>query len=112
MKVIWNILLWCLSKLSKGCKSCRPIVIACLGVCIGCTSQQRYVEGTMTQIGVFAPYDGQIYGANIVNYLNGVSVSTYTNQPMTVSREYCSSNTYFGVIHTSEHSTTTVEVKK
>lgn len=110
MKLLWNILLWCVSKLSR-CKSCTPIVIAALGICVGCTSQQRYVEGTMTQIGLYVPVQSGIYGLQVLNYLGGVSVQTYTNQPMTVSREYCSSNTYFGVIHTSEQSSTMVEVK-
>lgn len=109
MKLIWNILLWCVSKLSK-CSKCTPLLLLCL--LFGCTTQQRYVEGTMTQIGLYVPVQSGIYGLQVLNYLGGVSVQTYTNQPMTVSREYCSSNTYFGVIHTSEQSSTTVEVKK
>ena len=72
MKWLLNALFWLVAKIVGKCSKCTPLLLLCL--LFGCTTQQRYIEGTMTQIGVFAPLDGQIYGANIVNYLNGVSV--------------------------------------
>lgn len=79
---------------------------------IGCSTSTRYVEGTSTSLGTYIPYDGSVYGLEIVQYLSGCKVVCPTNQNMSVEREFCSSNTYFGIVHTSERSKTKVDVKK
>ena len=77
----------------------------------GCTSNTRYCEGTLTQIGIYVPVSGQIYGLQCLNYLNGCVVNAHSNQTMTVEREFSSTNTYFGCIETVEWAKTKVEVK-
>lgn len=78
----------------------------------GCSSTTRYVEGTSTSLGTYIPYDGSVYGLEIVQYLSGCKVVCPTNQPMSVEREFCASNSYFGIVHTSESSKTKVNVQK
>ena len=78
---------------------------------IGCTSNQRYCEGTGTQIGIYVPISGQIYGVQCLNYLNGCVVNANSNKTMTVEREFSATNSYFGCIETIEWSKTKVDVK-
>lgn len=113
MKLLLNALLWIVARITgRGCGgACTPVLVFILALFCGCTSGQRYLEGTATQVGAFVPYDGQLYGINVVNYLNGVSVQTASNVAFTVSREYASSNTWFGCATTTERSKTDVEVK-
>lgn len=85
--------------------------IACLVAFCGCTSRPRYVEGTMTQIGLYVPVESSIYGLQCLNYLNGASITAASNQTLTVEREFCSTNSYFGIITTVEHSKTKAAVK-
>lgn len=75
---------------------------------MGCTSHQSYLEGTSTTIGVLAPWNGSIYGAEVLNYMSGTRVTVSTNNPFYVNREFSSSNSYFGVVHTTESSKTQV----
>lgn len=77
----------------------------------GCTSRPRYVEGTMTQIGLYLPVESSIYGVQVLNYLNGCSITATSNQTLTVEREFSSTNSYFGVITTVESSKTKAEIK-
>lgn len=62
---------------------------------IGCTSNLKYVEGSSLQAGAYIPGESQLYGVEILNWLNGCKVSSSTNQPFNLTREYCASNTYF-----------------
>ena len=80
-------------------------------LCCGCASNQRYCEGTGTQIGIYVPISGQIYGVQCLNYLNGCVVNANSNKTMTVEREFSSTNSYFGCIQTIEWSKTKVDVK-
>ena len=87
-------------------------MVAFLLLCqIGCTSNLRYCEGTSTQIGIYVPISGQIYGLQCLNYLNGCVVNANSNQTMTVEREFSSTNSYFGCIQTIEWSKTKIDVK-
>lgn len=81
-------------------------------LCSGCSSTRaRYTEGTMTQIGLYIPVESSIYGLQCLNYLNGCSVMAASNQTLTVEREFCSTNSYFGIISTTENSKTKATVK-
>lgn len=81
-------------------------------LCQGCTSNQRWVEGTNLSLGAYIPLDGQLMGIEVVNYLNGCSVRTSSNQTFTVSRTYCSTNSWgWGIVNSIELTTTEVEVK-
>ena len=80
-------------------------------LCQGCSTNPRYVEGTNLSLGAYLPVDGQLMGIEIVNYLNGCSIRTSTNQSFQVSRTYNSTNDWlWGMMKTVESSDTTVQV--
>lgn len=77
----------------------------------GCSTGQRYVEGTNLSLGALLPIDGQLMGIEVVNYLNGCSVRTISNQAFNVSRTYCSTNSWgWGLLTTVEGSDTKIQV--
>lgn len=80
---------------------------------LGCTTGNKYVEGTMTQLGVYAPIDGSIYGCEVVNYMNGCKVTSISNLPFKVDRVYSATNSYlWGMVTTTESTHTKVEMTK
>lgn len=77
----------------------------------GCSTSPRYVEGTNLSLGAYLPVDGQLMGVELVNYLNGCSVRTSSNQAFNVSRTYCSTNSWgWGLLTTVEGSDTMIQV--
>lgn len=91
----------------------RLIASAMLILMLGCTTGNKYVEGTMTQLGVYAPIDGSIYGCEVVNYMNGCKVTSISNLPFKVDRVYCATNSYlWGMVTTTESTHTKVEMTK
>ena len=87
------------------------VALASAILCCGCASSTRYCEGTGTQIGLYIPVSGQIYGLQCLNYMNGCVVNADSNHTMTVERQFSSTNSYFGCIETVEWSKTKVDVK-
>lgn len=78
----------------------------------GCSSNPKYIEGSTLQIGAYVPGESQLYGVEILNWLNGCKVSSTTNQPFALTREYCASNSYlWGAASLNERTKTTVDVK-
>lgn len=91
----------------------RLIASAMLILMLGCTTGNKYVEGTMTQLGVYAPIDGSIYGCEVVNYMNGCKVTSISNLPFKVDRVYSATNSYlWGMVTTTESTHTKVEMTK
>lgn len=91
----------------------KIIASAMLILMLGCTTGNKYVEGTMTQLGVYAPIDGSIYGCEVVNYLNGCKVTSISNLPFKVDRVYSAANSYlWGMVTTTESTHTKVEMTK
>lgn len=89
----------------------KKATIAALVFLVGCASQPKYVEGTLTQVGAYIPVEGTIYGAEVVNYLNGCKVTSVSNMPFKVDRTYASTNSYlWGMVKTSECTHTKVEM--
>ena len=77
----------------------------------GCSTNPRYVEGTNLALGAYLPLDGQLMGVEVINYLNGCSVRTISNQSFNVSRTYCSTNSWgWGLLTTVEGSDTKIQV--
>ena len=77
----------------------------------GCSTNPRYVEGTNLSLGAYLPVDGQLMGIEIINYLNGCSIRTSTNQSFQVSRTHCSTNSWgWGLLTTVEGSDTSIQV--
>lgn len=91
----------------------RLFASAMLILMLGCTTGNKYVEGTMTQLGVYAPIDGSIYGCEVVNYMNGCKVTSISNLPFKVNRVYSATNSYlWGMVTTTESTHTKVEMTK
>lgn len=74
----------------------------------GCKAQNVYTEGTNLMLGLYVPTTEGLVGLQVVDYLSGVKVATQTNMPFCVEREFCSSNSYFGVVETFERVNTKV----
>lgn len=95
-------------KIARKCKG--ACVLAFLLMMFGCKQQNIYTEGTNLMIGIYVPTAEGLIGLQAIDYLSGVKVSTQTNLPFSVKREFCSSNSYFGVVHTAERVKTKIEV--
>ena len=80
-------------------------------LCQGCSSSQKIVEGTSIQFGGYLPFDGNLYGVEIVSYVNGLKLHTSTNQSFQVSRTYNATNDWlWGMMKTVESSDTSIQV--
>ena len=80
-------------------------------LCQGCSTQPKSVEGTSIQLGAYLPFDGNLYGIELVSYVNGLKIQTSTNQSFQVSRTYNSTNDWlWGMIKTVESSDTSIQV--
>ena len=80
----------------------KRLVLAAM-LLAGCTSPfYKEVDGTSTILGVSLP-DEQYIQINALSYLGGSK--TIIREPATIVHEYecCSTNSYFGVIHTQEY---------
>lgn len=65
----------------KALKTLLAASLLCLAPLIfcGCTSSQKYIEGSTLQVGAYIPGESQLYGVEILNWLNGCKVSSATN---------------------------------
>lgn len=82
-------------------------------VVFGCSSTQRYIEGTSVQIGAYVPWESNLYGVELVSYINGCSLKASSNTAFRIQREYCATNSYlWGAVQTQERTKTEVEAKK
>lgn len=85
-------------------------IIACL--LLGCIAANKYTEGTMTQIGAYMPYDGQLVGVEVINYMNGCKVTAVSNNTFNINRTFCATNDYlWGMVKTIETTNTKVNFK-
>lgn len=104
-----------IGKLSKSAGRSLKLPLACFGamwlMACGCAAKSTYREGDMLSLGAYVPWESSLYGVEIFQKMNGISVSMKTNQAFTVQREYSCTNSYFGIIHVNEHSKTKVEAK-
>lgn len=87
-------------------------VIAFALLLCGCKSTDAFVEGTRFRAGLYVPWDGQLYGLQLVEYLNGTANFSRTNSAIRIEREFASTNSYFGIIHTIDSSKTKVKSEK
>ena len=78
----------------------------------GCASTSRYIEGQSLSIGLYAPFDGQIYGLDLLEWINGIYVKAGSNTTFAVKRTVISTNDYFGIVHIRERIETELETKK
>lgn len=60
-------------------------------------------------MGLYVPAGGQLYGIQALSLLSGCRVDACTNSEFRISREFQSSNDYFGVVHIREKTKTEIE---
>lgn len=77
----------------------------------GCHTSSTYVEGNSLALGIYVPASGQLYGIQALSWLSGCKVYVPTNQQVRISREFSSSNDYFGIVHIREKTATKIEPK-
>ena len=91
----------------------KKVALATLLLLTGCTSNSRFVEGTSVQLGAYVPWESNLYGVELVSYVNGCAVKTSSNMTFKVERVYNATNEYlWGAVKTQEHTDTRVEVTK
>lgn len=91
----------------------KKVLAVILTASCGCATAPKYVEGTMTQVGAYLPFEGNIYGMEVINYLNGCKVTSISNLPFKVDRVYSATNSYlWGMVTTTESTHTKVEMIK
>lgn len=63
----------------------------------GCniTPRNEYIEGTSLTLGLYLPYNGQIYGIQALNYLSGKRITAITNQFPKIKSEHIITNSSF-----------------
>ncbi len=80
---------------------------------VGCSSTQpKTVEGTSVQLGAYIPWEGNIYGVELLSYVNGIVVKTPTNMCYEIQRKHSVTNDWaWGLMKSIESSDTTVKLK-
>lgn len=70
------------------------VAVVLLSIPLGCRNQcqNTYIEGTSLTLGLYIPYNGNIYGIQALNYLSGKKIQLHTNQQFKVSSEHSISN--------------------
>ena len=87
------------------------LVVLIYVLCQGCSTQQKAVEGTSIQLGAYIPFDGNLYGIELMSYVNGLKIQASSNQSFQVSRTYNSTNDWlWGMMKTVESSDTSIQV--
>lgn len=90
----------------------KKLVLATL-LLAGCTSGSKYIEGTSLQLGAYVPWESNIYGVELVSYVNGCLIKAHSNTCFTVDRSFNATNEYFwGMVKTIESVKTKVDTHK
>lgn len=83
----------------------KIITSAMLILMLGCATGNRYVEGTHIALGAYIPYESNLYGVELIQYLNGISITCLTNNALKV--EHCATSTNRWLWGMLESTTTT-----
>lgn len=76
----------------------------------GCSSGGKFVEGTSFQLGAYVPWESNLYGVELVSYVNGCVFKAQSNAAFRVRREFAATNSYlWGMAETRESTRTEVE---
>lgn len=80
---------------------------------IGCVSHPKFVDGTSISLGAYVPWQSNLYGVELLSYVNGVVVKTPTNMSYEVTRTHSASNDWcWGMMKSVEASKTEVKILK
>ena len=90
----------------------KRLVLATM-LLVGCASQSpKVVEGTSIQLGAYIPWEGNLYGVELISYVNGIVVKTPTNMCYEVQRTSSTTNDWlWGMMKSVESTDTTVKLK-
>jgi hypothetical protein len=90
-----------------------PELIAALFVLFaGCGSVPKYVEGTSIQLGAYIPWQGNLYGLELVSYVSGCVVKVPTNVCYEIERNHSVTNDWcWGLMRSVESSDTKIRLK-
>ena len=87
-------------------------IIPLLALVCGCGSPPKFVEGTSLSLGAYIPWDGGLYGLELMQYVNGSVVRVPTNMCYQIKREHSATNDWAGgLLKSVEHTKTTVDLK-
>lgn len=87
------------------------LVVLIYVLCQGCSTHPKAVEGTSIQLGAYLPFDGNLYGVELMSYVNGLKIQASSNQSFQVERTYTSTNDWlWGMMKTVESSDTRIGV--
>lgn len=90
----------------------KVIAIASL-LFAGCAQSPKMVEGTTISLGAYIPWDGQMYGVEILSYVSGAVIKTPTNACYKISRKHSTTNDWcWGVLRSVETGDTRVEFSR
>lgn len=90
----------------------KKLVLAAL-LMAGCSSSPKFVEGTSIQLGAYVPWNSNLYGVELLSYVNGCVVRVPTNGTYEISRKYSATNDWcWGMLKTVELTDTTVKLVK
>lgn len=91
----------------------KLITIVLALVLCACTSQPKFVEGTSVQLGAYVPWQSNLYGVELLSYVNGCVVRTPTNMCYEIERQYTATNDWcWGMLKSTESSNTKVKLKE
>ena len=79
----------------------------------GCSSPSpKLVEGTSVALGAYIPWEGGLYGVELMSYVNGTVIKTPTNVCYSVERKHSVTNDWgWGLLHSVESTVTSVSFK-
>ena len=90
----------------------KRLVLAAMFLAGCMTHQPKVVEGTSVQLGAYLPWDGNLYGVELISYVNGCVVKTPTNMCYEIQRKHSVTNDWvWGMLKSVESSDTTVRLK-
>ncbi len=79
----------------------------------GCAGSPKFVEGTSVQLGAYVPWNSNLYGVELLSYVNGCVVRVPTNGTYEITRRHASTNDWcWGMLKTVELTDTTIKLVK
>lgn len=91
----------------------RLSLLALLLLAAGCSSPApRMVEGTSLALGAYLPWDGGLYGVELMQYVSGTVVKVPTNTAYQIERRHSVTNDWaWGLLRSVESTATSVRFK-
>lgn len=79
----------------------------------GCSSSPpKMVEGTSIALGAYLPWDGVLYGVELISYVNGTVVKAPTNTAYHIERRHSATNDWaWGLLRSAETTNTQVQFR-